>query len=129
MWLIDVKWQGSSLKQDSSNRLVTDSEKTTWNRKANNNHTHNYIPLSGTTELVGSIIPKSSKAYDLGSRSYRMAAIYTDIIGICNSNNAATNTVNIAMYGNPTYNDKCAITCIAYSYDSKTLSKGGWIRN
>ena len=33
MGLIDVKWQGSSLKQDSSNRLVTDSEKTTWNSK------------------------------------------------------------------------------------------------
>ena len=36
----NVKWKGSSLKQDSSNRLVTDSEKTTWNNKANNSHTH-----------------------------------------------------------------------------------------
>ena len=33
MGLIDAKWQGSSLKQDASNRLVTDSEKTTWNSK------------------------------------------------------------------------------------------------
>ena len=40
MGLINVKWKGSSLKQDSSNRLVTDSEKTTWNNKANNSHTH-----------------------------------------------------------------------------------------
>ena len=40
MGLINVKWQGSSLKQDASNRLVTDSEKTTWNNKANSSHTH-----------------------------------------------------------------------------------------
>lgn len=40
MGLIDAKWKGSSLKQDASNRLVTDSEKTTWNNKANNSHTH-----------------------------------------------------------------------------------------
>ena len=40
MGLINVKWKGSSVKQDSSNRLVTDNEKTTWNNKANNNHTH-----------------------------------------------------------------------------------------
>ena len=33
MGLINVKWKGSSLKQDASNRLVTDSEKTTWNNK------------------------------------------------------------------------------------------------
>ena len=40
MGLINVKWKGASLKQDASNRLVTDSEKTTWNNKANNIHTH-----------------------------------------------------------------------------------------
>ena len=33
MGLINVKWKGSSLKQDASNRLVTDNEKTTWNNK------------------------------------------------------------------------------------------------
>ena len=40
MGLINVKWKGASLKQDASNRLVTDSEKTIWNNKANNSHTH-----------------------------------------------------------------------------------------
>ena len=40
MGLINVKWKGASLKQDASNRLVTDSEKTTWNNKANSSHTH-----------------------------------------------------------------------------------------
>ena len=40
MGLINAKWKGASLKQDASNRLVTDSEKTTWNNKANNSHTH-----------------------------------------------------------------------------------------
>ena len=40
MGLINVKWKGSSLKQDASNRLVTDKEKTIWNNKANNSHTH-----------------------------------------------------------------------------------------
>ena len=40
MGLINVKWKGASLKQDASNRLVTDKEKTTWNNKANNSHTH-----------------------------------------------------------------------------------------
>ena len=36
----NILWQGSGIKQDSSNRLVTDNEKTTWNNKANNSHTH-----------------------------------------------------------------------------------------
>ena len=36
----NILWQGSSVKQDSSNRLVTDNEKTTWNNKANSSHTH-----------------------------------------------------------------------------------------
>ena len=40
MGIKDAKWKGASLKQDASNRLVTDSEKTTWNNKANNSHTH-----------------------------------------------------------------------------------------
>ena len=40
MGLINVKWKGASLKQDASNRLVTDKEKTIWNNKANNSHTH-----------------------------------------------------------------------------------------
>ena len=40
MGLINVKWKGSSVKQDSSNRLVTDNEKTIWNNKANNSHNH-----------------------------------------------------------------------------------------
>ena len=40
MGLINVKWKGASLKQDASNRLVTDKEKTTWNNKANGEHTH-----------------------------------------------------------------------------------------
>ena len=33
MGIKDAKWKGSSLKQDASNRLVTDKEKTTWNNK------------------------------------------------------------------------------------------------
>ena len=40
MGLINVKWKGASLKQDASNRLVTDKEKTIWNNKANGEHTH-----------------------------------------------------------------------------------------
>ena len=40
MGIKDAKWKGSSLKQDASNRLVTDKEKTIWNNKANNSHTH-----------------------------------------------------------------------------------------
>ena len=42
----NILWQGSGIKQDSSNRLVTDSEKTTWNNKANNSHTHNMSQIS-----------------------------------------------------------------------------------
>ena len=40
MGIKDAKWKGASLKQDASNRLVTDKEKTIWNNKANNSHTH-----------------------------------------------------------------------------------------
>ena len=40
MGIKDAKWKGASLKQDASNRLVTDKEKTIWNNKANGEHTH-----------------------------------------------------------------------------------------
>lgn len=43
MGIINVLWKGISLKQDSSNRLVSDTEKTTWNGKANANHNHDSV--------------------------------------------------------------------------------------
>ena len=38
---------GANIKTDASNRLVSDTEKSTWNGKANANHTHSYLPLTG----------------------------------------------------------------------------------
>ncbi len=40
MGVLNVKWAGSAIKQDASNRLVTDDEKTAWANKADKDHTH-----------------------------------------------------------------------------------------
>lgn len=39
----------SIITQDSSHRFVTDTEKSGWNGKADGNHSHSYLPLSGGT--------------------------------------------------------------------------------
>lgn len=48
MGLINAKWKGSQVSQDSSNRMVSDTEKNTWNNKANSSHSHS---ISNVTNL------------------------------------------------------------------------------
>ena len=48
------KWLGGKVYEDSTHRFVTDTEKSTWNGKAEKNHTHSYLPLSGGT-ITGSL--------------------------------------------------------------------------
>lgn len=45
----------SMISQDASHRFVSDSEKNSWNGKANGNHAHDYLPLTGGT-LRGSLV-------------------------------------------------------------------------
>ena len=80
MGILNVKWEGSKLKQDASNRLTSDTEKTSWNGKASGshnhdslysklNHTHLYLPLSGGT-LTGKItFNKIGECYIYGGDS------------------------------------------------------------
>ena len=76
----NILWQGSSLKQDASNRLVTDSEKTTLNNKANGEHTHtkdqvglgNVDNTADSTKSVkyATSAGSTSNVIDVGAGSY-----------------------------------------------------------
>ena len=50
MGILNVKWAGSAIKQDASNRLVTDEEKTAWTNKADKDHEHDVATID---ELLG----------------------------------------------------------------------------
>ena len=66
----NILWQGSSLKQDASNRLVTDKEKTTWNNKANNSHTYTKSEVGlGNVDNTADSIKNVKYATSAGSTS------------------------------------------------------------
>lgn len=52
MGLINALWKGGSVKQDSSNRLVTDTEKAVWNNKADKNHAHTIANVTGLQDAL-----------------------------------------------------------------------------
>ena len=54
---INVK--GSNISQDSTHRLVTDTEKSTWNGKANSSHTHSIANITNLQTSLDSKAPKS----------------------------------------------------------------------
>ena len=91
MGLINVKWQGSSLKQDASNRLVTDKEKTIWNNKANNSHTHTKSDIKDfPSSLPASDVYAWAKASSKPSYS-------KSEVGLGNVDNTADSVKNVAM--------------------------------
>lgn len=51
---IMFKTTADQVVESSTKRFVSDTEKSTWNGKANASHTHNYLPLSGGT-LTGAL--------------------------------------------------------------------------
>ena len=57
-----IKVKGSNVSQDSSNRLVTDTEKSTWNGKAAANHTHNNYYSSSTSRTANTVLAAPSGA-------------------------------------------------------------------
>lgn len=52
-----IYWYGKNIIQDASNRLVTDSEKNTWNGKANKDHSHT---ISDITNLQTTLDGKAA---------------------------------------------------------------------
>ena len=44
------------------------------------------IPLSGTNELAGSIVPSTDNSYDFGSSSYKLRYVYADTAYVTNLN-------------------------------------------
>ena len=110
MGLINVKWKGASLKQDASNRLVTDKEKTTWNNKANNSHTHTKsdikdFPSSLPASDVYSWAKASSKPSYAWSEITSKPSTFTPSshthtksqVGLGNVDNTADSVKNVAM--------------------------------
>lgn len=63
MSFINVKWGGGNIKQDSSYRLVSDINITTWNNKANSNHAHN---ISQITNLQSTLDGKAASSHTHG---------------------------------------------------------------
>ena len=91
MGLINVKWKGASLKQDASNRLVTDKEKTTWNNKANNSHTH---AKSDIKDFPSSL--PASDVYSWAKASSKPSYSKSEV-GLGNVDNTADSVKNVAM--------------------------------
>ena len=91
MGFINVKWKGASLKQDASNRLVTDNEKTTWNNKANNSHTHTKSDIKD--------FPSSLPASDVYSwaKASSKPSYSKSEVGLGNVDNTADSVKNVAM--------------------------------
>ena len=64
-----IKWPAERIRQDENNRLISDVQITTWNGKADSDHSHDdkYIPLTGTVRTKDAylqIIPEKSWRYD-----------------------------------------------------------------
>ena len=91
MGLINAKWKGSSLKQDASNRLVTDKEKTIWNNKANSSHTHTKSDIKD--------FPSSLPASDVYSwaKASSKPSYSKSEVGLGNVDNTADSVKNVAM--------------------------------
>lgn len=49
---MNIKWAGNKINEDANHRLVTDTEKQTWNGKANANHTHTKSQISDFPESL-----------------------------------------------------------------------------
>ena len=64
-----IKWPAERIRQDENNRLISDVQITTWNGKADSDHSHDdkYIPLTGTTALSGNIYPSEPFKCALGN--------------------------------------------------------------
>lgn len=55
-----IKWPAERIRQDENNRLISDVQITTWNGKADSDHSHDdkYIPISGDiTNFNATIFP------------------------------------------------------------------------
>ena len=74
-----INWLASRIKQDKDNRLVSDTQITAWNGKANADHNHDdkYIPLTGTEALSGSISIANGKAAWLGADANPFQAVFS----------------------------------------------------
>ena len=55
------------------------------NSVAVGNHTHSYIPLSGTSALAGNIVPTTNDIYALGSSTNGMGYVYTTLLSSANT--------------------------------------------
>lgn len=64
-----IKWPAERIRQDENNRLISDIQITTWNGKADSDHSHDdkYIPLTGSTALSGNIYPSEPTKCSLGN--------------------------------------------------------------
>lgn len=88
----------SMITQSSNYRFVTDAEKTTWNGKANANHTHNYLPLSGGT-LTGNVNTSSSVNFTTANTSG--IRFNNSLIIRNNGTSTVLSSINNTMYFRP----------------------------
>lgn len=74
---------GAIATTDSLNTAIGKLEKG-LESKANSNHTHNYLPLSGGT-ISGDILCNANRTLKLGSSTARFNTVYTGILDLGNS--------------------------------------------
>lgn len=72
----------SMVTQDANNRFVTDTEKSTWNAKANASHTHTIAQVTGLETRIASLEEKATsgatQTYDL-SKNRKIHAYFLDM--------------------------------------------------
>lgn len=104
-----IKWPAERIRQDENNRLISDVQITTWNGKADSDHSHDdkYIPLTGTTALTGPIIPSNDLRQVLGNQTHRFQNIFSGAIEIY-ENTTGKPKVTINNVGILIYNDSFA---------------------
>ena len=72
-------------------------------------HTHDYIPLSGTKSLTGHIVPTTWCTINLGSSDYPFGTIYAWNGVFLDPTKGKADTAGIQILGTPAFNNRCGI--------------------
>lgn len=129
MGITNVKWIGSSVKQDTYNRLVSDTEKNTWNGKANSGHTHtkaNITDFPDSLKNPKNIVVRLNSGTTEGSTQFTYDGSTAKTINITPSKIGAaaglhTHTLNSIKFNSSKTETLSSVMSLKYSAQNKPL--------